>query len=168
MLVEVHRGLKGAGRGEPLGVGKHDTSSYKPAPGCNFTIWPFHLGVPAVGPFYEYRIAYSPTNARWEYFVNGTLKAAVTTNWSVADRIDAGDELAPPYNSTVEMGPNHLQQLQYRLTNNAWVQFFYHDSKHCDLTPPILPYNLIYPSSTPHWIYMWGPAAGGYCGAGGP
>ena len=111
---------------------------------------------------------YNASNNRWEYYVSGVLKAAVITNWSTADRIDAGDELAPPYNSTVEMGPTNLQQLQYRLVNNSWVPFYYHDLKHCDVSPPLYPYNIIYPVSAPDWIYVWGPAPGGYCGSGGP
>jgi hypothetical protein len=31
-------------------------SMYQVSPGCAFTIWPFNLGSPQVGPYYEYRL----------------------------------------------------------------------------------------------------------------
>lgn len=137
-------------------------------PNCIFTIWPFNIGSPTVGPFYEYRLVYNATLNRWEYYVDGVIKAAVITGWTSSSLVRAGGELAPAGNSTVEMGPSNLQLLEYRLVNNTWVPFYYHDSIHCDVFPPLQPYNLIYPVSASDWIYVWGPAAGGYCGAGGP
>lgn len=138
------------------------------ASSCVLGIWPDNLGLPLVGRLYEYRLVYSATNRRWEYFVDGQIKAAIRANWTAADRLFVGDELSPPYDGTVYMGPTHFQMLRYRLTNNAEAAFYYHDFKHCDVTPPLNPYNFIYPASVPDWIYVWGPAAGGYCGAGGP
>lgn len=138
------------------------------APNCVFTIWPFNLGTPAVGPFYEYRLLYSSSNNRWEYFINGQIKAAKVANWTSADLLEVGDELKPPGNASIEMGPNHFQTLRYRLLNGSEVSFYYHDFKHCDVTPPLYPYHFIYPVSAPDWIYIWGPAAGSQCGSGGP
>jgi hypothetical protein len=141
-----------------------------PYTGCAFTIWPFNIGSPAIGPFYEYRLVYNAAQNRWDYYINGIVKAAAITGWAIAsaDTMDVGSELAPAHISTVEMGPTNFQQLEYRLTNGTWVPFYYHDLIVCMPNPPMNPYNLIYPVSAPDWIYVWGPAVGGYCGAGAP
>jgi len=141
---------------------------YKVSPGCVFTIWPNNLGSPSVGPFYEYRLVYNNGNNRWQLYVDAVYKAQIQTNWASADSVDVGSELAPPYNATVEMGPTHFQSLRYRRVDGSEVSFYYHDFIHCDFSPPLYPYNLIYPVSAPDWIYTWGPAPGGYCGAGAP
>lgn len=141
---------------------------YLVSPGCVFTIWPNNLGAPAVGPFYEYRLMYNSGNNRWQLYINGAYKAQVQTNWSSSSLVRAGSELAPPYNGLVKMGPSHFQSLRYRRVDLTEVSFYYYDSKHCDVSPPLNPYNLIFPVSAPDWIYTWGPAAGGYCGSGAP
>lgn len=135
---------------------------------CTFSIWPFDIGKPVVGPFYEYRLVYSLSNNRWEYVINGAIKAAVKTSWPAATDLQVGSELAPSRDGTVYMGPTHFEQLRYLDLYFNEASFYYYDSKHCDANPPLFPYNLIFPVSAPDWIYVWGPAAGGYCGAGAP
>lgn len=130
---------------------------------CTFTIWPFNLGTPSAGQLYEYRLVYNGSANRWDMYTDGVLKAAKATGWVFADYLSVGGELAPVNNGTIDLGPSNAQQLQYQLSGGSWVDFFYEDSAHCDIDPPLLPYNLIHPVNSPTWIYFWGPAEGGVC-----
>ena len=155
------------GHPEWAGQARHKFMHRVP-PNCVFTIWPFSIGAPSVGPFYEYRLIYNSSNNRWEYFVDGAIKAAVIANWNSASYLQVGGELGPSLNGTVYMGPTNSQDLRYRRVDGTEVSFEYFDDIHCDVNPPLNPYNLIFPVSAPDWTYVWGPAAGGYCGEGAP
>lgn len=132
-------------------------------PTCTFAIWPYNLGYPSSGQLYEYRVVYNSSDNRWDLYIDGILKAAKVTGFVFADRLVVGGELAPKDNATIDMGPSNAQQLQYLQSGGGWVYFDYEDFAHCDIDPPLQPYNLVHPANSPTWIYFWGPEAGGYC-----
>jgi hypothetical protein len=99
--------------------------------------------------------------------VDGALEASVLTNWAWADYLEVGGEVRPP-DMVIHMGPTNFSNLVYRSVNGFEYNFYYHDLVHCDVDPPMQPFNLFYPGNTPNWIHTHGPAAGGYCGTGAP